>query len=524
MTVFPRYNTPEDVERVIKPITPRQAPQQIQSAEVVIVGGGPCGSFLAAALEQRGVPVTVIEKTKDFSKYDISRTYSMKLNWRTRKAFRSLPDLHETIAEKSVPTRFIHLHLYKPDKQNAGFSIQNTPIDGLPDLRILRPSLVQQLRNFVATRERVTKLYGTEVKDVKFDNDGYMQLLLETDGEEHTLRSRLVISCDGKNSVVAQKLDEAEKEGASNIANSKGPGRACYNSPAVGLNLRAIRLHKDAIDQFDDLFKEETVASDPDLLRVYGGERKNRSTNRIFNLGVFVQTREDIERANAVTANVIRPANHDVWKLKSVEEAYVLFEENLPQVDVRKLISADAMAEFISAGPSPFPIISRRNSLVARIGRGGEGGVLFCGDAAHNFPPDTGEGVNSGMEDIDVFCDLLDKADPEASIESILAEYERLRDPEITGIINMSRFAAPYQYRQSQFGALCAEMNAMVRKKLSQMFPSVLHPSMRELMWSEFSYSEIDRRTSLTTTRLQLGAASLLLVPVLGVMASRMLS
>ena len=57
-------------------------------------------------------------------------------------------------------------------------------------------------------------------------------------------------------------------------------------------------------------------------------------------------------------------------------------------------------------------------------------GVVLVGDALHSFPPDIGQRMNAGLEDVNVLDKAL-KSDINASLGSRLRIYEKDRPPQV---------------------------------------------------------------------------------------------
>lgn len=216
-------------------------------------------------------------------------------------------------------------------------------------------------------------------------------------------------------------------------------------------------------------------------------------------------------------AIVSAKASHPLWRLRSVEEAYALFEANFPQADVRKCISEERMTAFISSRPSIFCPISRSDSLAFHVGKGAQhGGVVVLGEAAHCFPPDIGQGVNAAFEDVAEFAAVLDTCDEHAELGEVLREYEARRNADTSAFVRIAQVAAPYQYFQSRIGVALEIANKKVREMLAKRFPGVFHPPMIQLVYTDMPFSTILRRGNETTVRIALVAASIIATPVVG--------
>ena len=186
-----------------------------------------------------------------------------------------------------------------------------------------------------------------------------------------------------------------------------------------------------------------------------------------------------------------------------------MFQSNLPQLDVRKVISEASMKAFVSEKPARFPQVQRRDSLVVHVGENQEGGIVFLGDAAHSAPPDIGQGVNSAFQDVHTLSQVMQQI-PNAPISQILQEYEARRDNEIDSLITLQRFASPYQYGQTRFRGALHTVMRKVRKALADKSNGSLYPSYADMISTKLPYSEIVRRSDVAVKRIALAAACIL--------------
>ncbi|CDF36588.1 unnamed protein product [Chondrus crispus] len=252
--------------------------------------------------------------------------------------------------------------------------------------------------------------------------------------------------------------------------------------------------------------------------RVLVGAKKNRPRNAVFSLIVFPLVPGAVKTLGGFLGLSANLPNHELWKAQTVEEGYRLFEDNFPQAKIRECISEEQMATFVQTRPSVFCPITRRDSLAFRVGEPAQGGVLVMGDAAHSFPPDLGQGVNSAFEDVAVFTDLLDGFSNDTSLDTVLKEYEARRDADTTALTKIARVAAPYQYGQNKLGSMLSVFNRNGRDKLTKLLPNFFYPAMITLVYSDIPYSCILSRTNATTLRIWLLAASLVVGPLASVL------
>lgn len=216
--------------------------------------------------------------------------------------------------------------------------------------------------------------------------------------------------------------------------------------------------------------------------------------------------------------------DHDLWRVSSAEQAFKLFERNFPQLRVRDLFSEGEMSTFVSEKPMSFTPVARPMSLVGTFDRdgldNGSSGVLFLGDSAHSFPPDTAQGINAALEDVRVLKSVLEDSACWHSLRDVLKEYERKRDQEIWDLMTLARSSSPYQYEQNWVGSLGHKLNIAVRAALSNVAPVLFHPIADTLIRQNYDYSEVLRMSDRTTRNLTVLALSVVAVPVVKMLVS----
>jgi kynurenine 3-monooxygenase len=178
------------------------------------------------------------------------------------------------------------------------------------------------------------------------------------------------------------------------------------------------------------------------------------------------------------SANVITRPDHDVMQLKDGPAAKEWFTANFPRLDWDLLVDQQEWERFATSEGTTFPYCQRSNGGLAvhsstdySTGTNDCCGVVLLGDAAHAFPPDCGQGVNSGLQDVVALDRALRGEDivhgspisntdatdttadttisPPANLGQALDRYEQNRKGEHRALIRLARFGAPYQYNQS---------------------------------------------------------------------------
>lgn len=462
------------------------------------------------------MPVTLIEKVDDFSKFNVTRAFRQVIFYRGRKAISAVPGLLEHLAQDAVLLSAQTATSWSPDGHMKTVVLTRPPIDGKPDLHLLRADLSSSLRTFIETKcPSVNAMYGTSLRAISFQKNGEMHLsLTSATGEKLSLSSRLILSCDGRNSTVAQELLRAEKEGLNTcISSSNGFGLSTSVSPAVGLNLKSVLLKPSFTEFLNPGASPAVTANHTCALR---GNRKNRSANKSFNIIAFPLLPKTVQILGGSMGLIAAKPNHHLWRLENTEQAYAFFEENFPQASIRKIICEEHMDKFLHSSPSTFCPITRRDSLAFYVGEKKNGGVLIMGDCAHSFPPDIGQGVNAALEDVAVLGKLLDHCEEKATLNQILAAYEKERDGDTSALTRIARLASPYQYGQNLVGLIFQQLNSKIRRKMADLFPAVFHPAMIEMVRMDLTFSEIAKRADSTTVQLYTILASISAVSAFG--------
>jgi kynurenine 3-monooxygenase len=201
------------------------------------------------------------------------------------------------------------------------------------------------------------------------------------------------------------------------------------------------------------------------------------------------------------TANIIASKSHFIWTLTNRIELKNFLRESFPQLDIDNFVEDKELDKFCQRKNGVFPSPRYSNKIYKLVGPSKNRGVLIMGDALHVFPPDLGQGVNSGFEDVVEFDNAISSA--KGDLESALGNLEKTRLPEVKALCELMSFAYPYQYNQKPLLSKLWILNFGIRLFLNKIFPKVFAKSAFFLVQdNEIKYSQILTRCHQTTRRL----------------------
>ena len=215
------------------------------------------------------------------------------------------------------------------------------------------------------------------------------------------------------------------------------------------------------------------------------------------------------------STNVITRPKHEVWELQGKDEYKEWFQKAFPRLNMDELVSDEEWERFAGASGTTYPKCQYCPGFqVSHPSR--DAGVVLVGDALHAFPPDIGQGINAGLGDVEALSRALEGRDlltnqtnteqgPPARLSDALSTYERVRRPEIQGLIRLARFGAPYQYKQShlkdRIGLALWTANVGFRAVLNKLTRGLVPPpAIMRAMDKKFTYRKAMRDADLTTT------------------------
>lgn len=466
----------------------------------VIVGAGPAGLATAFFLHEQGADVTIIERSPDPTIADPNRAFSYLVSKRGQRTMQRL-GLMDALKAESTSSALNILNIFEPSGQvkRSGFAagvIEKLKKTGSPGYWLARSTFVRIMLEHVRTQTDVQIILGAAVTDVRFDSPDGATVHVEhaEDARAETLSAELVVGCDGMHSAVRRALVDSNGK----VTSANGFELDKWDSPAVGLPYKILVLGpQPLLPAFDKHAPPAALNGDTPLQRakptesyVFRGALRGREALRIGLLPVGTGT--FVTRSG----NIIMPEDRALWSARDADAAYELLSKNFPCLDAHSLVERREMERFVKAPLARFPPIQRSRSLVGKA-RGA--GVALLGDAAHAFPPDIGQGVNSALEDALLLCEAMKGED---DVGSALSVYENMRDEDVSALMRLMQLGNPYQYRQSAIGYNFVRANTDLRFWLNKLAPGLFSPQVFVAVIDDVPYKDILRRVNETTMRI----------------------
>jgi 2-polyprenyl-6-methoxyphenol hydroxylase-like FAD-dependent oxidoreductase len=321
----------------------------MKQVSVLVAGGGPVGLTLARDLAQRGIDVMLVERnptTTRHPKMDNTNVRSMELF--------GLAGLESALRAVAVPetnpfdvswvtTMSGHeLKRFSLPSPERARTIYRTRNDGsqpfLPPMRVSQVEIEPVLKTAVEAENLVAVHFGVEITDLAEETDGVIATLRNrATGETERVRCSYLCGCDGGNSTVRSAVD-------------------------IGLDGR-----RNIMPRFMTHFRTD--------------DRHARQLLQRWGLTWHYQS---------IHGTLIAQNDIDTWTLHS------RYPENAsdgapPETLVARFVGREIPMEVLVANPwSPHLLVAER---------AGTKQVLLAGDAAHQYIPTGGYGMNTGVGD-----------------------------------------------------------------------------------------------------------------------------
>ena len=524
-----------------------------KNRQCVVVGGGPVG--LAAALTLSRPPhqydVTLLEQSASgVGKYNPARAYLYNVNSRGLEWFtqhdRALQKLQQhgvaqtglglfvvVPADPKVPinlpkaTAITNSASSKPNNRTSYWIPRHTMVQVLTECC---EELQQQRQMMDETNGKIEICYGKCVDTLTTTTtaDEQDQLVVVHCQDGSTFTADLVVAADGIDSQVRQCLASTKLDSSvptdSSWLRRRNPSLfrvRHFNSPSSGIKLKAIQLPPNFTFTDSD---GSIIASQSSTSYVFRGVNQG-SRNRV-SLGCL-----PMRDASAVRpANTNTPFDHELWSLHTGPQAKAWFVQTFPRLPWDDWIDDAEWERFAKEAGTTFPRC--QYSPGSAVSNGHNTGIVMVGDACHAFPPDIGQGINAGLQDVVVLdralrgCDLrtggatpnsvTPPQPPPPTLAQALETYQRNRGPEHRALIRLARFGAPYQYRQPwkrhRVGRILWTANVLLRTILNKLTLGVVPPAAIVMaQGNALTFRQVMRRADAATWALR----GLVLLPLM---------
>ncbi len=330
--------------------------------KIIIVGAGLCGTLLAVRLAQRGFKVALYEKRWDMRKkqIDAGRSINLALSNRGLMALESA-GLKEKVMDNCIPMRGRMIH-------PLGKKPFLSPYSGRPEdyiNSVSRPGLNMTLLDAAEGYENIEMKFDADVVDIDLKSASIQYQ--DAQGTMHTDEGQLIIGTDGAGSVVRRSMMKYTSELLFNYSQ----------------------------DFLRHGYKELSI-----LPTSEGGWQLEKEVLHIWPRGDFM-----------------------VIALPNLDGSFTLtmFHPYDTEIGFNKLDTKEKIAEFFETYyPTLLPYIPHLQEEYAENPVGNLGTIkcypwqafgkgLLMGDAAHAIVPFYGQGMNSSLEDVRVFDEILEQ-------------------------------------------------------------------------------------------------------------------
>jgi kynurenine 3-monooxygenase len=408
--------------------------------KVLVVGAGPAGIMIANCLVRRpGYDVHLVDKKPNPLDLPMSKSYPIQLQARGLEALREIPGLEELVASQGIRPVGVCFH-------QQGGSEQKISIDPpklFCDHSQMTTTMLENLMQADAAKGSSLSVdFDCVLNNLDIDNK---KVSVSTKSKKKSMSFDALVAADGGRSKVRHDLEQknliqVEQKDIPDEYRTICISKSCSDG---SVNLDSDYIHGWVLDQ--------------GRIRIVAAPMDNDYLN-----GAFVSEK-----------------NHDpIANLKSPQDILDFFEVLSPK-SLAKLVSMEEASRILNQSATSLVTVKCDRLHVKDC-------VLLIGDAAHAMTQSVGHGCISALQDVQVFCRLLDEYNDDW--QQALPAYTRARLADAHALSIMSDYAVPTsQLMKVEWG-----VRQLVRKVLPSAFADLMRPLPVELLSdTTLSYSEV---------------------------------
>ena len=172
-----------------------------QSADVVVIGGGPAGSTVSTLIAQQGCRVQLFERER-FPRFHIGESLIPETYW-VLKRLNMLPKMQRSQFVKKHSVQFVN----SAGRESAPFYFRdNKPHECSQTWQVVRSEFDQMMLEN-AREHGVDAREGVRVHEVLFEGDRAVGVRIkDEDGTFREVRAKVVVDASGQNGLLMNKL------------------------------------------------------------------------------------------------------------------------------------------------------------------------------------------------------------------------------------------------------------------------------------------------------------------------------
>ena len=413
--------------------------------KVLVAGAGPAGILIANCLVRRpGYDVHLVDKKPNPLDLPMSKSYPISLQARGLEALGEIPGLQESVKSQGIRPAGVCFHQQSGSEQKISID----PPKLFCDHSQMTMTMLENLMQTEAAKGSFLSVdFDCTLNDLDLDNK---KVSVSTKSKKRSISFDVVVAADGGRSKVRHDLEHK--------------------------NLIQVE-QKDIPDEYRTICISRTSSDDS----------VNLDSDYIHGW-VLDQGRIRIVAApidnDCLNGALVSEKSHDpIASLKSPQDVLDYFQERSPK-SLAKLISIEEATRILNQPATSLVTVKCDRLHVNDC-------VLLIGDAAHAMTQNVGHGCISALQDVQIFCRLLDEYNDDW--QRALPAYTRARLADAHALNTMSEYAAP----SSQLMKVEWGIRQLARKFLPSAVGDLMRPLPVELLSdTTLSYSEVLEKSS----------------------------